>query len=396
MGPGDPPRRPLSRFAADVVGLKVDANDGDAPAALFRKLRDDEFLPDPLSHEALLALAGRPVGPGSLLAEEARDAEEGRLLAEIERLAAEFFSIPVASRLERWKALARASARHPRPIGRLKALQPGLSIDRDSLDDPSPAVKRLLDDLLDLFAMPTGARAIESRRRAHLFLSEQAPTEARRARALKDLARRHPDANGLLPDHTARLSTARRPISMARLGAKIHGAMNENVERRPLPYLLFAVVVLGGVTRCTTNNPFSPTDRATPRAFLPPVLPPSPLPTSTKQYAITKLPNRPLRDEIKDIIRRKTNGIGKSLDEPTLDRIADGLPIDELPRVGGMASVVLVGAWTGEVRDRFVDRLKDGLEETGLSLDSRALDDLAAACFPSPAKIPPSLRRKAP
>ena len=105
MTPGDRLEGPLERFAAEVVGLEQRPDEADTLAALFRKLRDDDFLPDPLTHEALLALAGRPVESGSLLGEEAAAAEERKLHAEVEQFASEFFAIPVASRVDRWRTL---------------------------------------------------------------------------------------------------------------------------------------------------------------------------------------------------------------------------------------------------------------------------------------------------
>ena len=93
MPPGDRSSGPLERFAAEAIGLDPEQDETATRTTLFLRLRDHDFLPDPLQHQAILALAGRAVAPGSTLIEEVAEAEECRLHAEVEHYAAEFFEV---------------------------------------------------------------------------------------------------------------------------------------------------------------------------------------------------------------------------------------------------------------------------------------------------------------
>ena len=394
MSPGEPLGGPFGPFATGLVGLEPGLAGPDATAALFRKLLDDDFLPDPLTHEALLALAGRPVGPGSLLAEEAASAEELRLVADIEEFAAGFFAIPVAERVERWRALAQASTKHPRMIERLKALRPGLSVDRGAFHDPSPAVRRLADDVLDLFPMRPEPRAVESRDRADRYRSDESLTDSDRERALKGLARRHPAIASLSPDHLARLSKPRRLSPARRVRAKLADIRLRKSEPNRWQYVGITLFLLSLAGRLLNNAPSTPkpspiSPLAVPSGFASPANRPGPIPPARPQPI-----HRAIRAELKGKLREEVAKAGKSLDEPTLDRLVDGLPVEQLPGVGGMATLVLIGAWTENVHARFVARLKDGLKSTDLALNDEELDDLSRKCLPTPSSKP--VRRPTP
>ena len=388
MSPGEPPGGPFGPFAADLVGLEPGPTGADPTAALFRKLRDDDFLPDPLTHEALLALAGRPVGPGSLLAEEATAVDERRHLAEVERFAADFFAIPVAGRVGRWRALAQACARHPRPIERLKALRPGLSIDRGAFADPSPAVRRLADDLLDLFPMRPEPRAVESRERALRFQSDQALTDADRGRALRDLTRGHPDLAAISAGYLARLEKPRRPALAKRIRAKVADGVPRKPEPNRWQYVGIALFLLSVASRLLMNASSTPKPTPNPpvlstQAFPSSAYRPGPNPPTTPNLPLL---HRAVRDEIKAKLRGEVAKLGKALDEPTLDRLVGALPVEQLPQAGGMATIVLLGSWTEKVHARFVALLRDGLATTDLGLDEEGRDELARECFPKPVK----------
>ena len=386
MSPGEPLGGPFGPFAADLVGLEPVSTAADSTAALFRKLRDDDFLPDPLTHEALLALAGRPVGAGSLLAEEAAGAEEQRHLAEVERFAADFFAIPVVERAGRWRALAQSGARHPRSIERLKALRPGLSIDRGAFADPSPPVRRLADDLLDLFPMRPEPRAVESRGRALRFQADETLTDSDRGRALRDLTRGHPDLAAISDGYLDRLEKPPRPASAKRFRAKVADTASRKAEPNRWQYVGITLFLLSVASRLLTNASSTPRPTPSPpilstQAFPSSAYRPGPNPQTTPNLPLI---HRAVRDEIKAKLRGEVAKLGKALDEPTLDRLVGALPVEQLPQAGGMATLVLLGAWTEKVHARFVALLRDGLASTDLDLDEEGRDELARECFPKP------------
>jgi hypothetical protein len=393
MTPGD---RSLGQFAAEVVGLKPADNEGETIAALFRKLQDEDFLPDPLTHQALLALAGRPIESGSLLSEEAAASEQRRLHDEVERFASEFFEIPVAARVERWRALAQASARHPRLIDRLRILKLGLGIDRNAIDDPSPAVKQLLDDLLTLFPMRTEPRASESRARLERFLSDPSLNPATRTRALKHVLKRHPEVSALSRGYLAQLDKPRRAIKAERTEARAFSLPREKRDLHPTFYIFLALTVMGGLSRLTNSTRTTPPPFQVPvnstvspnfRPAVNPISVPKPKPGVTHFF---------LREEIKAKIKGELTRIGKEIDDKRLAEIVSVLPIDDLPQVGGMATLVLQGHWTKEVQTRFVGLLKESLDATDLDLSEQELDEVATKCFPSPTTQPAPSRPQSP
>jgi hypothetical protein len=397
MSRGEPPGESPHSFAAELVGLEPGTSASDTVATLFRRLRDDDYLPDPLTHEALLALAGRPVAQGSLLLEEAAAADERRHFAEIERFAAKFFEIPIAERVERWKALAQASARHPRPIERLKALRPGLSIDRGALADPSATVRRLADDLLDLFPMRQEPRAAESRARAAQFRADETLTDADRSRALKDL-RNHPEIVELSHGYLEQLAKPRRPSPTRRVRAKVVGFVwrePDPIRRLKLFWVVVSMVVGGPLLLLNRD---SATSKLAPngRAFTNPVFSVLASRPGSITPANLKLLHRAIRDEIKGKLRTEVAKLGKNLDESVLDRLVDALPVEQLPQEGGLATLVMIGTWTEKVHARFVARLRDGLASTDLDLDDKGRDELARKCFPRPSKGPARRPTKTP
>jgi hypothetical protein len=388
MPPGDRLQGPLQRFAAEAIGLDPEQDESATRTTLFLRLRDHDFLPDPLQHQAILALAGRAVVAGSTLLEEVAEAEERRLHAEVEQYAAEFFEVPVASRVDRYRLLGQACAQHPRLIERLRLLRPGLMIDRVSLTDASPLVKQLLYDILDLFPLRPDPRAAEARARVSQIQADPGSNDADRARAVKALTSRHREVVALLPDFPARLGKVRRRASADRWLAKVVEKVAEPREPLRRSYVIMAVILLSGVFRLAnsltkpTSVPITPSSFQTPENIPSPRMDPSRIPAYKAEVASALV--RFNRDEMKAAIRRELVRVGKPLAEPELNRVAAELPVEELPPVGGMGTIILQGRWTQPLRDRFVAALKAALKATKLGLTDAALDDLAPRCFPKP------------
>jgi hypothetical protein len=379
MPPGDPPGDSFILFAAGVIGLEPGPDPAETRSALFRKLLDDDFLPDPLAHEAILALAGRPLTQGSLLAEEASEAERRRLHRDVEQFASAFFDLPISSRVEQFRMLSQACAQHPSLIERLMVLRPALMVARTTVTDPSPLVKALLDDILDLCVLRPGPRSVEARARAERFRSDPNATDAARERALKHLKSRHPAMVALLPDYPAGLTKVRRRGSADRVIAEVVGKVVEPSNPLRRAYVVIAVVLLSGVGRLLATKTSS-TPMSTPSNYL--SAPKIKLPAAKSDAAIADAIRRYLRDEFKKPIRRELARAGKSIDEPRLNRLVAQLPVEQLSQVGGMASVVLSGQWTETARDLFIVRLKTALKEAKVGLSDAEIDDLAPRCVP--------------
>jgi hypothetical protein len=337
MPPGDDRRSPTWRFAFDLVE-PVDAS----IAALGRKLVDHDFLPDPLAHEAIRALAGRTMPEGSLLLEALDRAEERRLHDEVNAFAAGFFDRDVPARVERHRVLVESCQHHPRLLGRLNALRP----------EP---------------------RASEARDRAERFRADPKLTDADRARALKALARRHPEVVGLQPDYPVRLAKIRRKNPADRIGTKVVAFLGSSGQR---PYWILAFVLIGSVSRLFNGFSSPPTAPSSLRTLAKSTHP------ALDKARMASAGARFLRDEFRLSIQRELTGIGKALDQRQLNRVVAGLPVEEIPMVGDPRALIRDGRWTEAVRDRFIARLKVLLKATNLGLNNLQLDDLAPRCFP--------------
>ena len=383
MNLGDAPPGSLRRFAAGSVGLGDEVPEAEIPGFLFRKLRDEDFLPDPVGHEAMLALAGRASVGGSLLAEEAKRLDERRLADEIEEFADGFFGFGVAPRSERWRSLAEASARHPRLIARLRDLKAGLGVDREALGGTSAPEKRLLDDLLALFPMRPEARAIEARDRLRKFESDPAFADLDGRKLLDGIIRRHPAIGAISADfliqHTRPPRKARpRPVKV-----QVTPRPKPAVEQRSTPYVLIAVIAIGVGGRLASTLNSWPSRSANPPINFDP--------SSTQNPTVRSAPitnpaarERMLLDEFKSRIRDELVKAGRGIDEPRLEALATWLPVEELPKVGGLLTIVLQGHWTRKVCDRFVDRLEQGLKAGVPEVSEGERAAIARRCFPQP------------
>ena len=400
MPPGEPTRR--NRRSNDSRpnswgSIDRDLPDDDDGRALFRKLRDDDFLPDPVSHEALLALAGRPVSHESQIRQEAADLQERRLHAAVERFAAEFFSIPVADRVERWKVLAETCSRQERLIERLWLLKPGLTLDPTRTVEASPVVKRLIDDILALFPMRFAPRAAEARARVERFRTDIGDA-TERSKALKELRKRHPEVVAVADGYLDRFSGPGRPFRLRDVG----DSPNEHRSVVTIPanarepgkiraFVTIAVVVIATVSRLATSGARHQPSPPPPTSSFSRPIPRPPVPT-----ALTTAPNLIVRDELKLKIRAELSQLGKEIDDSQLDRLVAGLPVEVVPNVGGMGTVRLLGAWTEKIQARFVLALKQGLLETDLDLTESEVDDVVARALPATSSAPVPTRPSSP
>ena len=275
--------------------------------------------------------------------------------------------------MNQYRLLGQACARHPRLIERLKLLRPGLMIDRASLSDEPPLVQQLLDDILNLFLLRPGHRAVEARERAQRFQSDQASTEASRARALKTLATHHRDVVALLPDYPAKLGKAkvRRRASPEEVRSRVASFLGVFDQRSTW---IIAVLLLSGglrlantLTTRPTSLPITPPGIQTPGSVPLPGVDISRIPVDTARMApaITRF----LSGEFKAMIRRELIRIGKPLEDRQLDAVVERLRVEDLPHVGDMQVLIREGHWTEAVRDRFIDRLKTSLKRTAPRLD---------------------------
>jgi hypothetical protein len=378
MEPGETQRNSLHRFAADLIGLDDQGEPTETLGRLFRKLRDDDFLPDPTSHEAIQTLAGRPIAQDSLLFQEASDFQKRRLLEDVERFAAEFFSIPIEARLERWKSLVEACARSPRLIERLDALKPGLTINAGLAVDASPVVNQLIDDILTLFPMKRAAKAAEARARIDRFQKNTQSTDADRSKVLKLLRKRHPGLVELSEGYLDQFTRPRGPnrLNLGRIRKPNVSPVSED-SGNIRAFVTIGVVLLAAFSRMLTAGS---TNRADPHL---PRFPASALPVATPTA-----PNLIVRDELKLKIRDELKRLDRSLNETELDRLVAGLPIEVVPNVGGNGTARLLGAWTPKIHARFVKALKDGLMKTEPDLTEEEVDELVDRCSPKSSAKP--------
>jgi hypothetical protein len=392
MTPGDDSRAgELRRFASFVVELRKPQipSLSEAQATLFRKLRDDDYLPAPVAHEALLALAGRPVGDQSLLAEEADAFEDYRLNIEVDRLASDFFAIPVPTRFERWQALALACSRHPRLSLRLRALKAGLEIERKAVADPSPTVSRLADDLLELFPLPPEVRAVEARARVQRFLADPRLKPAEKSRAVHQLIKRHSSVASLGPGYLWRISpkvnAPWRAPRANRLRTWIGRALHHRFpDHWPRNFALILVAVL-----CLVRAFVGLDERRSPKtdsnrqvASQNPLIQGSSLSSSPQPGS--PVPQVLVFQEFKKRLRGEIVSRGKAINDRQLNQVIAGLTLDRLPNLKDTTSPIILGRWTKVERDLFVARLVEMLQSVDLDLAESELVEVARRCLPAP------------
>src|SRR5579872_1446991 len=138
-GIGRDPAAWRRRWAAEQLGVSVGATPAEARAAFLARLPEVDFVPPSAWRAALRLLAGVTDRLPADAEEEARADEKRRLGEAVEEFAAEFWSLAVASRQQRWQALARECGPFESLRARLDLLRPGLGIG-PLADHEQPAV----------------------------------------------------------------------------------------------------------------------------------------------------------------------------------------------------------------------------------------------------------------
>ena len=231
MAPGKCDQASLLRVAAGRLGLEPPVTPDSARATALRKLRDDDYLPCPATHEAILVVLGQWPGGPSLLADEL-DEEAEQLLGQIEEFASVFFTIPPLDRADRLRALHGACEGHDPALARLRDLEPGLHLDRSAIIPRSPVMERLIDDILSLFVLPPDERAIRSRELANRFRTDPELTNHKRSKACRALARHHPEIVKLSPVYFKQITPHASPWILGRLSIWYRRRVNQPYLRR--------------------------------------------------------------------------------------------------------------------------------------------------------------------
>lgn len=239
------------RWAAGLLGVEKNATSAEARRAYFWKLREHDFLAPRSLHQALGVFEGRQAPSQS--DEEWLLEEEGRLRAEVESFAAEFFTLAVPERRERWHLLLSRCESFPPLTARLQGLIAGLDVDIQSLLIGPTCHRQLAERLLQSFPLPPLAQA-ESRQ-AFLRRIEQ-PSAARDRRAWEQAARyvlaEWPALAALDPEmvqHVAKLrGRLKRRNKMHRRSEKQRrAALARSKKQSPWWLLFYAALVLGGI-----------------------------------------------------------------------------------------------------------------------------------------------------
>jgi hypothetical protein len=145
------------RWAAELLGVQENTPPVEARRAYFRKLRENDFLPERSLHHAALILEGKPV-PAEV-EDELLLEEESRLHADVESFAEELFKLPPSQRRERWHRLF-SRCRSALPLmTRLQALKAGLDVDTAQMPLDQSARDWLVAHLLESFPLRPQAQA---------------------------------------------------------------------------------------------------------------------------------------------------------------------------------------------------------------------------------------------
>lgn len=232
---------PVVRFAARTLGLEPGIPPDEVRAALLQRLRDEDYVLDPVSHEAVLVCSGRPESLAPRLAEAAARAE-------FEAFTAAYFDLPVGERRDRWVALATACVPYEPLSERLRLLEHGLDIDRQAILPASPLVDRLIAHALELYLLRPAPRA--ARRRELVASLQYDPAIGKRVvrRARRTLRKTCPAVAKLVPEFLNDLDgrktlrpkrrPSRDPFSM------IRNLISKAAARWPTLFVLLMLPVL--------------------------------------------------------------------------------------------------------------------------------------------------------
>ncbi len=274
-------------------------------------------------------------------------------------------------------------------LARLDGLKAGLNVKVPTAPHPSAPVQRLVEDLLFLFPLRHGFRVAESRVRADRFRTDPTLTPVDRQRAVKRLRKTAPEIAALSESYLLSLVSPSRSLHIKSRGDRLIGRVWSRLRNQPIfDRFIWVGGILGLIAIIGMIFFKMEADRRSTLAKYQIV---------TSQAATqTVFLTASIRDDFRDRIRKELLTISRPLDPKALDQVVGRLPIDELPKVGGLGLLIVHGYWTQKVRSRFVDQLKEALKATDLMLTEQELDDLAPRCFPPPFDARPLVPRPGP
>ncbi len=391
MAPGEktPAQEQLKSFATALLKLNSSLPDLEVKSALFRRLRDEGFMVDPLAHEAVQAFAGRS---GPLLTEAMRCVQERLLWEQVETYAASFFDMTVDNRREHWRLLSKACKSHQRLIDRLVWLRPGLTLERQEIMARSPLVSRMAHDLLKIFVERPEPRAVLTRKLVHSVRSDPSLTTADRSRAAKQLMKAYPEIAALSPAYLASFivtKPAKQPKRRQPAGSNwLSRAVEPFVNMPKNGAAIRSLRLMGFLAAMAVYHLFlrpafdSKPSRERAPGYTPPVYQ---QPVSVPEYG----PLNPFElESFREILGRRIlfelSLVGKTLDRPELNQVIWGLPIYEIRKNGAAPVTVSLEFAPVALRTRFIEELKTRLAATDLGLDAEQLDAVVRKCFPKP------------
>ncbi len=148
-------------WARNVLSVPADATPAQKAAVLLTRLEETEFVPPPQWEQAMLLLTAKP--PRELCKryhwEALLRSRELTLKTEIDRLASEFFSLPVAERHTRWRVLMEKCEFSIPLRARLEGLVDGLDVTFPLVQGNLPLpVFQLAQEIGRAFVLPPSER----------------------------------------------------------------------------------------------------------------------------------------------------------------------------------------------------------------------------------------------
>lgn len=166
-------REPLDTWLAKMLELPEDASPADSRCALLNRIEEDSFNSD---ESLLLAIA-------HLNNEEPAELSRQRVIEwqlrnDVEDFCEGFFDLRPSERREKYRQLCERAAPCPGLKRRLLKLQPGLSINRDSLQTRDERATQLIQTILELFVMSPLEQTYRHREKIASFKKEPARWKA--------------------------------------------------------------------------------------------------------------------------------------------------------------------------------------------------------------------------
>lgn len=160
-------REPLDRWLATMLELPKEASRADSRCALLNRIEEDGFNSD---ESLLLAIAHlNEEEPAEFSAQRVI---EWQLRNDVEEFCESFFDLRPGDRSEKYRQLCERAAAYPGLKRRLLRLEPGLYINRDSLQTKDERTAHLIQTILELFVMSPLEQAHRRREKIVSFNKE--------------------------------------------------------------------------------------------------------------------------------------------------------------------------------------------------------------------------------